>query len=84
MMQSTNLFVYGTLTFDRVLRALLGHIPEKEKIEVKGYQARIIHLDGWQPFPVLFKEKSEVTKGYVLKNLTPIDLEKLDAYEYVD
>jgi len=82
--QSCDLFVYGTLTFDRVLQALLGHVPRKEKIEVQGFYARTIHLDGWEDFPVLLEESGSTVPGYVLKNLNAQDLARLDRYEFTD
>ncbi len=82
--QTCDLFVYGTLTFDRVLQALLGHVPQKEKIEVQGYYARTIHLDGWEDFPVLLEEAGNKVPGYVLKDLNAQDLARLDRYEFTD
>lgn len=82
--ETCDLFVYGTLTFDRVLHALLGHVPEKEKIEVQGYYARTIHLDGWEDFPVLLEESNNKVAGYVLKDLNDRDLKILDRYEFTD
>lgn len=78
-----DLFVYGTLTFDGVLKSLLGYVPQKEAVVVNGYYARTINLDGWEPFPVLMCDASRCVSGYVLKNLTAEDYKKLDCYEYL-
>lgn len=83
MSNGTDLFVYGTLSFDGVLQGLLGYVPTKEALIVEGYEARVIYLEGWEPFPVMLKSQSSV-KGFVLKNLTELDMQKLDRYEYVD
>jgi hypothetical protein len=83
MSSNTDLFVYGTLAFDRVLHALLGHVPSKEPMLVKGYVARTIHLDGWAPFPVILTSSEHTVPGFVLKNLSEIDMVKLDRYEFV-
>ncbi len=82
--ETCDLFVYGTLTFDRVLQALLGHVPSKEKIEIDNFYARTIHLDGWEDFPVLLAEKGNKVPGYVLKDLNAQDLARLDRYEFTD
>ncbi len=79
-----DLFVYGTLTFDRVLQALLGHVPKKEKMHVSDYYARTIHLEGWEDFPVLLAQAGVRVSGYVLKNLTAQDIARLDRYEFTD
>ncbi len=79
-----DLFVYGTLTFDLVLQALLGHVPEKVKLDVSDYYARTIHLEGWEDFPVLISKAGESVSGYVLKNLTAQDIARLDRYEFTD
>lgn len=84
MQTQKHLFVYGTLAFNKVLHALLGYVPEKEYVEVPGYIARNIDLEGWEPFPVLLEKSGAVVKGYVLKNLTESDFKKLDRYEFTD
>lgn len=84
MQTQKHLFVYGTLAFNKVLHALLGYVPEKEYVEVSGYIARNIDLEGWEPFPVLLEKSGAVAKGYVLKNLTESDFKKLDRYEFTD
>ena len=82
--ESCDLFVYGTLTFDRVLQALLGHVPSKEKIEIDNFYARTIHLEGWEDFPVLLEEPGSKVPGYVLKDLNAQDLTRLDRYEFTE
>jgi|GEM_PF-1258183 len=82
--ETCDLFVYGTLTFDRVLQALLGHVPNKERIEIDNFYARTIHLDGWEDFPVLLAEEGSKVPGYVLKDLNAQDLARLDRYEFTD
>jgi gamma-glutamylcyclotransferase (GGCT)/AIG2-like uncharacterized protein YtfP len=85
-MGTRDLFVYGTLAFDGVLKALLGHIPNKKKVAVKGFEVTIIHLDGWQPFPVMVglgEGSTKIVDGYILQELTDIDFNKLDRYEFV-
>jgi hypothetical protein len=79
-----DLFVYGTLAFDGVLQALLGHVPEKESISVSGYVARTIHLDGWDPFPVLLESPEHCVAGHILKGLSEVDFIKLDRYEFTE
>ena len=83
-MVNSGLFVYGTLVFDGVLDALLDYVPKKEPLVMKGYVAKIIHLEGWEPFPVLLESIDHSVSGFVLKDLTEQDLERLDRYEYVD
>ncbi|MFT6154219.1 MAG: hypothetical protein ACJA0E_000595 [Bermanella sp.] len=87
-MDTNNLFVYGTLIFDGVLESLLGRIPKKEPAQAEGFDVITIHLDGWQPFPVMIKSRYnrgtiKKVDGYILKDLTNKDFEILDRYEYV-
>lgn len=84
MQAQRHLFVYGTLAFNKVLDALLGYVPKKEYVEVRGYIARNIDLEGWEPFPVLLEQAGSVVKGYVLKDLSESDFKKLDRYEFTD
>ncbi len=79
-----DLFVYGTLAFDGVLQALLGHVPDKEQVSVSGYVARTIHLEGWEPFPVLLESQEHCVAGHILKDLSETDFIKLDCYEFTD
>jgi hypothetical protein len=88
VMSSKNLFVYGTLIFDGVLQSLLGRIPDKEPVQVEGFEVITIHLEGWQPFPVMIKSQLtsgiiEKVDGYILKDLSHEDFKVLDRYEYV-
>jgi gamma-glutamylcyclotransferase (GGCT)/AIG2-like uncharacterized protein YtfP len=78
----THLFVYGTLVDPRRLREVLGHAPGGEvlRARVRGYR-RVSAPTYEYPFVVADPEAS--TDGLLVMDLTPSELECLDAYEDV-
>ncbi|GAA2435489.1 gamma-glutamylcyclotransferase family protein [Streptomyces macrosporus] len=71
------LFVYGTLRFPEVLRALLGRVPARTPADVAGWRAA--PLEG-RLYPGLVPAEETVT-GLLLEDLTPAEWRVLDAFE---
>ncbi|MEV0322684.1 gamma-glutamylcyclotransferase family protein [Streptomyces sp. NPDC050658] len=71
------LFVYGTLTFPDVLRALLGRVPATEEASVEGWRAVAVPD---RSYPVLVSGTGW-THGLVLLNLRQQEWQIIDAYE---
>ncbi|SFC68170.1 gamma-glutamylcyclotransferase family protein [Streptomyces aidingensis] len=72
------LFVYGTLRFPEVLRALLGRVPERVPAAVRGWRAAA--LDG-RAYPGLVPRAAAVTEGALLRGLAAADWAVLDRFE---
>ncbi len=71
------LFVYGTLLFPDVQRALLGRVPRSTSTTASGW--RVAALRG-RSYPGLVPGNSAVT-GLVLLDLNPDDWRIVDAFE---
>jgi hypothetical protein len=72
-----DLFVYGTLLFPEVLRALLGRVPPSAAASAPGW--RVAALSG-RLYPGLIPGPGAAS-GLVLGGLTPGERLLLDAYE---
>ena len=57
------LFVYGTLQFPEILRALLNEVPDMTPAKLKGYRAASLKN---RMFPGLVKSDDSSTDGFVL------------------
>lgn len=75
--QRGDLFVYGTLQFPEVLRALLGRIPDSSPVTLDGWRAAALAR---RPYPGLVTANAAVP-GMRLTGLTAEELEVLDEYE---
>jgi gamma-glutamylcyclotransferase (GGCT)/AIG2-like uncharacterized protein YtfP len=71
------LFVYGTLLFPEVVRALLGRVPDGEPAAAPGWRAAA--LPG-RVYPGLVPDRSSAD-GLLLTGLTDREWWTLDAYE---
>jgi len=74
-----NLFVYGTLRDDGVVRGVTGRTFPKVNGTLAGY--RRVEATPEFPYPYLVPEAGEVARGTVLKGIDPEDLARFDAYE---
>ncbi|MFC4062017.1 gamma-glutamylcyclotransferase family protein [Planomonospora corallina] len=72
------LFVYGTLMFPEVLRALLGRVPESAPAVAEGWRAA--RLPG-QVYPVLVPAGEGTARGLLITGLTAAEWRVLDEYE---
>jgi gamma-glutamylcyclotransferase (GGCT)/AIG2-like uncharacterized protein YtfP len=72
-----DLFVYGTLQFPEVLRALLGRIPDSSRVALNGWRAAALAR---RPYPGLVPANATVP-GILLTGLTADELVVLDEYE---
>src|SRR6266542_5749833 len=75
--EPAGLFVYGTLLFPEVLRALLGRIPDNTAATVAGWRAAA--LPGL-PYPGLVPGPSSAV-GRLLTGLTADEWRRLEVYE---
>ncbi|MEI6632245.1 MAG: gamma-glutamylcyclotransferase family protein [Chlamydiota bacterium] len=72
-----DLFVYGTLAYDRTMRALTGRIFPKRPCVLKGY-TRVMPPCGYS---YIIPDKGGAVNGYLVEGLTRRHLARLDAYE---
>ncbi|MFG3263406.1 gamma-glutamylcyclotransferase family protein [Streptomyces bobili] len=73
------LFVYGTLQFDAVLKALLGRIPEQSQVSAPGYRAAA--LEGRVYPGLVLRAFGGSAPGLVLLDLSKEEWRILDAFE---
>ncbi|GAA4759105.1 gamma-glutamylcyclotransferase family protein [Actinomycetospora chibensis] len=72
------LFVYGTLAVDKVVRALIDRVPAHEDTSAPGWRAaRLPEL----PYPGLVADKSAEAPGRVYTDLNNAEWSLLDAFE---
>lgn len=72
-----DLFVYGTLRFPEVLRALLGRVPGHRPAAANGW--RVAGLPG-RVYPGLVPGDG-MAHGHLITGLTPNEWRTLDAFE---
>lgn len=72
-----DLFVYGTLMSDAHVKLLLNHSVESEEAVLHNYM-RVVPPGA---FYFTVKQFGAVTNGRLLKDLSPEDIEKIDAFE---
>lgn len=75
--QRGDLFVYGTLQFPEVLRALLGRTPDSSPVTLDGWRAAALAR---RPYPGLVPANATVP-GILLTGLGADELKVLDEYE---
>ena len=72
------LFVFGSLLFPDVLRALIDRDPHRVPATITGWRA--IALPG-RLYPGLIPDQAATATGHLLDDLTPAEWETLDAFE---
>ncbi|POS77610.1 hypothetical protein DHEL01_v204002 [Diaporthe helianthi] len=72
------LFAYGSLLLDEVIAALLGRVPEHERVKAPGY--RVSKLPD-QPYPGLVRDVSSEAQGRIYWGLSSKEWAILDAFE---
>ena len=72
------LFVYGTLRDPELLSAVLGRPATGLAAAAPGFAA--VHYPG-RIYPALVRRPGAATAGLILTNLTPFELDLLDAFE---
>lgn len=76
---SQNVFVYGTLMYPEVLRALIKRVPEHQKAIIHGFQRYGIR---GQVFPAIIHSSSQAAvQGILLYRLTPDEMDVFDEFE---
>lgn len=81
-MPGQSIFVYGTLLFPELQKALLGRYPETEPAQLEGYDANIVSYgQHYTNYPVLKPVKDGIVKGLVLNSLSETELDILKFYE---
>lgn len=73
-----NLFTYGTLQFQEVMKILLGKSIEYEDLSIKGFKRR--RLKG-EVFPAVINSDSERVSGRVYFGITEEDFLILNKFE---
>lgn len=72
------LFVYGSLTFDDVLAALLKRTPRLTPVVATGWRAIALPE---RPYPGLREADDEKTHGFLIDDLTADEWQVIDAFE---
>lgn len=73
-----SLFVYGTLLFPDLVRALIGRVPDRTTAAVAGWRAAA--LPG-RAYPGLVRAAGATARGLVLTGLTAAEWQVIDAFE---
>lgn len=72
------LFVYGSLMFPEVMRALIGRDPERTPAAVRGWS--VVAIPG-RVYPGLVSDGDAEVTGHLLTDLTEREWRVLDAFE---
>jgi gamma-glutamylcyclotransferase (GGCT)/AIG2-like uncharacterized protein YtfP len=72
-----DLFVYGTLAYDRTMRALTGRIFPKRPCVLRGYR-RVTPPYG---YAYIVPQEGETVQGWLVEGIPRAQLAALDAYE---
>jgi gamma-glutamylcyclotransferase (GGCT)/AIG2-like uncharacterized protein YtfP len=72
------LFVYGTLVLDDVVRTLIDRVPASGPVTAPGWRAAQLPE---RPYPGLVADSSAEAPGRVYKDLTEREWATLDAFE---
>jgi gamma-glutamyl AIG2-like cyclotransferase len=75
---TTDLFVYGSLSFAEVQQVLLGRLPGSRPAAVTGWRNAALRD---RAFPGLVAQPGGRVTGSLLTDLTPAERALLDAYE---
>ncbi|MGK5559209.1 gamma-glutamylcyclotransferase family protein [Actinomadura kijaniata] len=78
MSEVAGLFVYGTLRYPEVLRALLGRVPDLSPASAKGWRVRA--LPG-VVYPGLVPDPASTAEGLLMTGLTDAERHLIDIYE---
>lgn len=73
------MFTYGTLLSERVLKTLLGRVPERESAKLYGY-SRCPIQDQCYP-AVIPADRTSIVRGKILLGVTAEELVLLDEFE---
>lgn len=73
-----NIFVYGTLQNDEIIKALTGKVFKKIPYTLSGYD--IFKVKGLY-YPGMIASKNGKTKGFILKNLDDKSFSIIDKWE---
>lgn len=76
-----NLFAYGSLCREEVVRRLLGRVPKKVGAKLRGYARRELLAF---PYPFVVEERGSKVEGVLYLGVSENELEKLDWYEDVE
>ena len=73
-----NIFVYGSLLNERILKVLLGREPQWSSARLKGYHRFSVRN---QVYPAISLEPSGIVEGKVLLDIQDKEMIVLDQYE---
>ncbi len=78
-------FVYGLLTFPEVVYAITGKHYVMQQATLTDYKSyAVIVQPGNTPFPALTLNSGHQQAGYLLLDVLPAELDKLDFFEELD
>jgi len=75
---AASLFVYGTLLCPEIQEMVIGRVPASSPAILKGYGCYFVRD---ATFPGIIRHEGGKVEGRVLSELTPEELQRLDAYE---
>lgn len=76
---SQNLFVYGSLMREEVIKRYINRVPESEEAILRGWSR--IFEPTFRPYPFLVKDASGKVNGLCYFDLSDEEIKKLDKYE---
>lgn len=73
-----NLFCYGTLEFENVIKRIIGRVPSRVSAQLIGFERK--HLVG-VPYPAIVRRKDGQVTGSLYRTINKRELRLLDGYE---
>ena len=72
------IFAYGTLLFDDVMEAVVGHCFDGAPARLRGYERRRVQA---RSYPAIVTAEDKITEGIVFSGLDEETLARLDVFE---
>lgn len=79
-----NVFVYGTLMFPEVAKRVAGIVQAGHRATLGGYRRFEAKTRERGNYPAIVPMEDATVEGLIYLNLSPVQLEQLDAFEFVE
>jgi gamma-glutamylcyclotransferase (GGCT)/AIG2-like uncharacterized protein YtfP len=78
----SNLFVYGTLTFPTIFKAVTGKSFKTDSATLEGHKRySVLTKEGYKPYPGITKEMGSSVQGVLVYELDDQALSTIDFFE---
>ncbi|WP_439135042.1 gamma-glutamylcyclotransferase family protein [Pseudomaricurvus sp.] len=82
--QRVNLFAYGLLQHEPVLRQLIGESLQGETATLQDYTRRQLLLPGFKPCAMAVPQAGQFLQGMLFRGVSPAALAVMDQFEMID